>query len=245
MPISANTLFHFTRDYGTLVKILQSKLFPRLCLEEKIVSQLPMKLAIPMVCFCDIPLSQISNHASKYGHYAIGIRKDWAMQQGVTPVLYVHDNSLIPQTIFTEIRELSTKITTEKDKSLSKMMRYLDTICMMKPYSVINEQTGVEVRYYDEREWRYVPPRKSDDQFCYLIEEHYNKEDTRKSIDRENEEYGVTFHPDVINYLIVDKESEVLRFKQVIENIKGDFSHSSVELLTTRIISMERIRDDV
>lgn len=34
MAISANTLFHFASRYDTLIQILQSKFFPRLCLEK-------------------------------------------------------------------------------------------------------------------------------------------------------------------------------------------------------------------
>ena len=48
-----------------------------------------------MVCFCDIPLSDIAEHTQKYGNYAIGLKKTWAMEQGVTPILYVHDNSVL------------------------------------------------------------------------------------------------------------------------------------------------------
>ena len=76
MAISANTLFHFTRDMDTLLSILRSKFYPRLCLEQKIVPTLDLRLAIPMVCFCDIPLSQISEHTEMYGEYAIGIKKN-------------------------------------------------------------------------------------------------------------------------------------------------------------------------
>ena len=104
MPISANTLFHFTRDIDTLLSILRSKFYPRLSLEQRIMSKLDMRLAIPMVCFCDIPLSQITEHTLKYGEYAIGIKKDWAIKQGVSPILYVHDNSLILNTVLSEIK---------------------------------------------------------------------------------------------------------------------------------------------
>ena len=93
MAISANTLFHFTYRYDTLISILQSKFFPRLCLEKGLWHPGDKKWAIPMVCFCDIPLSNIAEHTRKYGNYAIGIKKTWAIEQGVTPILYVHDKS--------------------------------------------------------------------------------------------------------------------------------------------------------
>lgn len=246
MPISANTLFHFTRDFETLIKILQSKFLPRLCLEDSIMPRaIPLKLAVPMVCFCDIPLSQVSEHTSKYGRYAIGIQKEWAMKQGVTPVLYVHEDSLIPNTIISELQSLSASIQRQKDPDYSKIMRFIDAVCMMKRYSGFDERAGKEVCYYDEREWRYVPKRETNDQFCYLIESLYNQESIRSKVNKENEKYGLEFNPDVINYLIVDKEQEILTLQRLVKEIKGRFSHNSVELLSTRILSMERVQQDM
>lgn len=70
--LSANTLFHFTRTRETLINILKTRFYPRLSLEENFFfSKMGDKIAYPMVCFCDIPLSQIKNHTNSYGKYAI------------------------------------------------------------------------------------------------------------------------------------------------------------------------------
>lgn len=75
--LSANTLFHFTKEKNTLINILKTKFYPRLCLEDNFIfSKESTKMAYPMVCFCDIPLSQINNHAATYGKYAIGLKKE-------------------------------------------------------------------------------------------------------------------------------------------------------------------------
>ena len=244
MNISANTLFHFTKDIQTIINILETKFYPRLCLEETVIPKFPFRLAIPMVCFCDIPLSQITEHTSRYGYYAIGIKKDWAIKQGVTPILYVHDNSMISNTIISEMRQLSaTKM--GKDDINVQIMKYIDTLCFMKRYKGYDDRLKKEICYYDEREWRYVPPRESKEQFCYLIEEAYKDDHIRSLIDKENEKYGVIFNPDAINYIIVRNENEVLDIKHKIEAIKGNFPFKSVEELTTRIITMERIQEDM
>ena len=81
MTISANTLFHFTKKLDTLRNILMSKFYPRLCLESCFLDSTNKKWAIPMVCFCDIPLSNIDQHTQKYGNYAIGIKKSWACRK--------------------------------------------------------------------------------------------------------------------------------------------------------------------
>ena len=246
MPISANTLFHFTRDIDTLFSILRSKFYPRLSLEQRIMSKLDMRLAIPMVCFCDIPLSQITEHTLKYGEYAIGIKKDWAIKQGVSPILYVHDNSLILNTVLSEIKAISEEVLANPKGAASlRMRKFVDTVCMMKPYEGYDEHIGKTIRYYDEREWRYVPTREKEDQFTYITEAVFHERSVREKINSENEKYGVEFNPDVINYLIVANDEDVLRLKHEIETIKGAYSYNSVQLLMTRIISMERIREDM
>ncbi|MDT3387859.1 MAG: hypothetical protein LIR46_08890 [Bacteroidota bacterium] len=246
MPISANTLFHFTRDIETLLSILKSKFYPRLCLEQRILPKSDLRLAIPMVCFCDIPLSQISEHSLKYGEYAIGIKKDWAINQGVSPILYVHDKSLILNTVLSEIKATSDDVLANPTGCASERMRkFVDAVCMMKPYEGYDERIKKSIRYYDEREWRYVPSRENGDQFVYITEALFHDERVREKLNSENEKYGVEFNPDVINYLIVANDKDVLTLKHEIETIKGAFPYNSVQLLMTRIISMERIREDM
>src|SRR5688572_32225145 len=95
-PISSNTLFHFTDTRDHLVSILTNEFRPHYCLEDlSVLGGLPPETAgnvigIPIVCFCDIPLSQATEHMRVNGRYALGLRKDWGMRQGLTPVLYAH-----------------------------------------------------------------------------------------------------------------------------------------------------------
>lgn len=249
MSLSANTLFHFTQSFDTQIGILQTKFYPRACLESQVLSDIfPFRFAPPMVCFCDIPLSQISDHVEKYGNYAIGIKKDWAMQQGVSPVLYVHEKSPVLQAIVKEIKDLKITKTADgnlPDESMSKLMSYIQTAMMMKQYEGFDERHNKIVRYYDEREWRYIPPNTYPDEPSFLLDRLYDDEKLRASFNQSKTRYGVEFHPDVINYLIVAKESEILPLKRKLVTIKGGFSHDAVELLTTRIISMERIQQDL
>lgn len=46
------------------------------------------KIAYPMVCFCDIPLSQIKNHTNSYGKYAIGLKKEWAQKWHISDTIH-------------------------------------------------------------------------------------------------------------------------------------------------------------
>ena len=79
--ISSNCLFHFTNSAENLLNILENEFNPRYCLENlKFLDFSPkmtdyFEIAIPMVCFCDIPLSKIKTHISIYGNYGIGMKK--------------------------------------------------------------------------------------------------------------------------------------------------------------------------
>lgn len=47
------------------------------------------KLVIPnMTCFCDIPLSSMGIHYTKYGRFGIGVDRSYLVKYGYRPVLY-------------------------------------------------------------------------------------------------------------------------------------------------------------
>ncbi|HHD63799.1 MAG TPA: hypothetical protein ENK96_05420 [Desulfobulbaceae bacterium] len=94
--ISTNTVFHFTKSIDCLESILTNDFYPQLCIEDifgPLAGELEAEKAIPMVCFCDIPLSQIKKHIKNYGEYAIGLSKEWAIRNKINPVLYTFSNS--------------------------------------------------------------------------------------------------------------------------------------------------------
>ena len=97
--LSSSTLFHFTNTAEKLLGILENEFYPRYCLEEWTVVKLgttePHEIAIPMVCFCDLPLSKISEHLQFYGSYGIGLSKQWGVIKGINPVLYLNKGTFI------------------------------------------------------------------------------------------------------------------------------------------------------
>ncbi len=89
--ISSDTLFHFTSSIANLTGILENEFKPHLSVEQfgHVLQHLPgsthieSESGIPMVCFCDIPLSQVGTHMDHYGPYAIGLNKSWGMEKGL------------------------------------------------------------------------------------------------------------------------------------------------------------------
>ena len=97
--LSSNTLFHFTNNAEKLIAILKHTFKPRFCLEDLRMFNPSdneendwLEMAVPMTCFCDIPLSKVKNHLTFYGNYGLGLTKEWGIRNNVTPILYPQIN---------------------------------------------------------------------------------------------------------------------------------------------------------
>ncbi len=102
-----------------------------------------------MVCFCDIPLSHAKVHMKRYGKYGIGLSKDWGIKNKISPVLYAHNKS----EIFIYIAKLFSQVNNNEDN----IIHLQGIFSMVKPYKGKLQKNGKEIRFYDEREWRFVP----------------------------------------------------------------------------------------
>lgn len=128
--ISANTLFHFTPTKENLLSILTRKFYVRYSLEifDTILDQETSELVVPMTCFCDIPLSQIKNHTSAYGNYAIGLSKSWGIKNQVSPVHYVYPNSTTSEILKSLSEQLQRFFDIEDNKTELNENNYLSQL---------------------------------------------------------------------------------------------------------------------
>jgi hypothetical protein len=90
--INSSSLFHFTREFGTFKEILTEGLRFGYCYEpysdvvamqgwnfEFKIGRKAIEcngIAIPMICFCDIPLLRTKHHREQYGNYMIGFNRE-------------------------------------------------------------------------------------------------------------------------------------------------------------------------
>ncbi|QIP16847.1 hypothetical protein G8759_31500 [Spirosoma aureum] len=108
--ITAKTLFHFTQK-DALINILGTGFRPTYCTEfglENMEDALK-EMMIPMVCFCDLPLSKLDKHingysweyngtthqSKQYGSYGLGMSKEWGIRRRLNPVTYVNPGSFL------------------------------------------------------------------------------------------------------------------------------------------------------
>ena len=101
------------------------------------------------------------------------------------------------------------------------------------------------VRFYDEREWRYVSRLLQGEYRYGLKKDDYTNEALREAASRhiyQNEK--VEFEPANVKYIIVSEEDEILPLIHEIDRVKGRFSHDEVRILSTRLLTANQVRVD-
>jgi len=254
--ISANTLFHFTNSIENLQNILTNNFSPRYCIERiDYIGNSSMDLGIPMICFCDIPLSQTTEHVNTYGSYAIGLKKEWAIKNSITPVLYIHDDSQTKKIINSISGNLikldGFESIFRKEFKGHATMEAMELLFFCKKYAGVMWREGAlreNVIFYNEREWRYVPKIKELNRInpkLIISKEEYDEPETRKKFNDDISVFKTTFTPKDIKYIIIKAESERLEIIDRIIRIKGNFySHDELKELSSKIISVEQIKED-
>lgn len=256
--LSSNCLFHFTNGADRLIGILKNNFKPRFCLEDLSMfgigeglddSREMDELAIPMVCFCDIPLSKVKNHLSFYGNYGIGLTKEWGIRNGVSPILYL-DKTSETTTALKKLTQSFTSTSIDYEPFLEIEQASLRFYRFCKPYEGKFWRNGdylQGVRFYDEREWRYVPdiePGKAT-VTPWMLKKQYLDDIIRSEANEVlADNYSLNFQPDDIKYIIVENEDQILSIIQAVERIKGKYDSDTLKRLTSRILTKQQIIED-
>jgi len=250
--LSSNTFFHFTKSIENLTSILYKNFEPRYCLEKTEYFSNSninnIEMAYPMVCFCDIPLSKIKKHIGFYGNYGIGLKKKWGYRKNLSPVIYTRKNARTSKNLEQMINWSANLISKERNKDQDELKSIVsDFIMFTKPYfgEIYRKGKIKKKRFYDEREWRWIPKIIRKDTRMHLTKEEYFNEYLKN---KENkivaEHYTLSFNPDDISYLIINDESEIDDLIGSIERIKSRFDVKTIKRLTSRIITKEQILYD-
>lgn len=141
-----------------------------------------------------------------------------------------------------------TKKIDNVNANLSHFIRYI------KPYEGRfyrdNDYLKSNVRFYDEREWRFTPSRE----FLYDLEikDSYSKDNYINPVKRRAlniklaKHIKLNFTPKDIRFIIVEKDKEIPEMINQLERIFGNKATSNeLKLLSTRLISMEQILEDL
>lgn len=247
-------LFHFTDKLEYLQNILENKFLPRYCPEYGPYEEVtegnpePPHYARPMVCFCDLPFSLIKNHLKLYGHYGIGLKKEWGMMCRKSPVLYTYKKASTLETL----RGLNSRLQIEGgpaqgDPHSLTLMRWF--MSFVKPYEGPcwrREKYRGKVRFYDEREWRFAPlfmwdiTEESDVPIQVKYKPGMDLEDYNSRIAHH---FHLPFTTAHIEYIILDEESEKSDMVKKVREFK-ELNPGDNDTLITKITTAKRILED-
>lgn len=278
-PINASSLLHFTNSMDALKGILEKGFRFSYCCE-KISATINMNevhpeganffrpsphinghIAIPMICFCDIPLTRAKLHSDTYGKFIVGIDKDTAItvfKDSLNPVMY--RNSMLIDYALSDLSVI--KATIDNVEGCYNYKRSLNQLIgNTKPYNGIVK--GEDYCYYNEREWRILIPYDYSEQtkwYWNLSEEDFaaKKDEINKILHSSEYAYrGFTTDIDdeesfmqFITHIVVDTEANIPELVEFILN-EGQplFGYQRVSkrirnFLVSRITSFERIEND-
>lgn len=225
-----STLFHFTKNQNALFSILKQGLRLSYCKEsfmEDVVA------GIPMISFCDIPLTLCKEHRDKYGKYAIGFSKDaFTKLNGYTlaPLSYFNDNQV-------GMKQIIQSLVKDKNKSVGWFKQYE----MQR-----NKKTQIN---YDECEWRILPDIQTKEaDYFWELKEFEKWKNNRADTFWDKDNYFVKFGVNDIRHIIVYQEqnikSTVDRLSKL-QTLGGNIlAEDEKYLLVSKVISFDDINKD-
>jgi len=245
MAVSTNSVIHYTKTLENIKGILTSGFKLKYCVEGiNFHNESNFNIAFAMVCFCDIPLSEIKEHLDSYGYYGIGLSKQWAKRKKLNPVLYIESNSNIAESINRQVTEILSSKTKLSFKWLDSLF---ETFAYLKNYDgelYRGDQRIENYKFYNEREWRYVPniSELNGLPFDVRADDYLENKDEYNS---KLKDIYLKFEPSDISYILVKKEEEII---DVIKHLRAIYSDkctaTQLETLLTRIVSIESIIND-
>ncbi len=242
MQPKSNNLFHFTRSLDHLKGIIKEGFYPRYSLED--CSPLGMgHIGYPMVCFCDIPISRISDHTSFYGEYGLGMTKEWGLKNQLAPLLYTPQSGSLAALANFMFSVKSIDGTDSEELSALKQSiqnHFFDLMPMMKPITgtMLIGGKPLEKDFAQENEWRYVPQHDAillPDKFEEKRDEYNAKVETKK----------LSFTPADVRYIFVKSDFEIPQVFDFIQSNLGTYPLTDIKILISRITSLETISRDV
>lgn len=225
------------------MRILEEGFWPQYCLEDITWLESPnkiSKMACPMVCFCDIPISRLHQHTASYGNYGIGLcRKEWS-QHDLNPVFYISPSS--------KVRAFFGELLIETGKNPNPRSRTLGMVTLANCKPLTDKISGKD--FYSECEWRFLPWVEGvgdKNKFGFLMDEKSFRDDKTRNeanVERRNDRM-LSFRPEHVRYLLVSVKEDVPKLINFIDTKMPDCTRLELDLLKTRIIVFDEISGDL
>lgn len=235
-------LFHFTEELDTICKILKEGLWPKYSLEDfEWLNCGKSQVALPMLCFCDIPMTRLHDHTNFYGRYGIGFCRDRLISFGVSPVIYLSPE--MDSFLKDALRAIRTKADELKDPWFTQNLALILAHC--KPTKGMVK--GLERDYYSECEWRYLRwvERRDDMKHGFTLSaEQYKNKGHLAAANEERKADLLEIFPADVKYLLVESNQDVPKLIKFIDDELRHYAKDVLDLLKTRITILDEIPND-
>ena len=253
MSLYPDILFHFT-EKRWLYEILRTTFKVSYAREKIIGLENEREFAVPMVSFCDLKLSELKVFTENYGTFGIGMTKEWANRNGLSPVMYINRHCELMDNLITGINGVYSHLNKindlEKFKALNKSyLNIMNTYRYIKNYEGELIRGGIteneNYRFADEREWRYVPSLENEGIQPFVAISKIRTSEQKAGYNEKVSHLRLSFQPDDIKYLIVEKDSDITDLIRHLQNVKGRFDTETRSRLSSRILTIEQINKDI
>jgi hypothetical protein len=250
MALYPNILFHFTTKQS-LYDILNST-FKVSYARERIIGGSKIKeFAVPMVSFSDLRLSELKYNVGTYGKFGIGLTKEWAVYNGLNPVMYASLKSLFTENFMSGIEDFFKMVSSSTDTTGKYETAYnniINTLRYIKNYRGDLIRPGKKsIKDYvfaNEREWRYVP-LITENILPFIPIGKIRTSQQKSHFNQKVSHIRLNFQPDNIQYLIVENDNDINDLIRHLRQVKNRFSPDTVDRLSSRILTYEQIEKDV
>lgn len=273
--INASSLCHFTKKFDTLQNIVKNgirfsfafeKLSPATIANFEYPSNPQLVahiyknagVAIPMVSFCDIPITRATDHIAKYGQYMIGLDKEFIIDtynKIINPVFYIHSDNLYQaiddiSNVYAEttnqqiqrILSIGNHVTIPTQQEVEEFVRkfpFFDRKINTRFIIGISKSCYSDDRkwcYYDEREWRAFWPDGISEVANWkwgITYEDYlsNRNDWNKDLTSDKTNYITIpngFLHSGITHIVVKNDAQIPKMIDLIMRSKTIFGQSNV-----------------
>ncbi|HRG00109.1 MAG TPA: abortive infection system antitoxin AbiGi family protein [Bacteroidia bacterium] len=256
MSITGNSIYHIT-TLDNLKNILELKHFKINYCRETIETSNNNDYNyyfVPMVSFCDVSLSELKPIIENYDGYGIGLKKEWAEKNKLTPVIYIERNSNLIVSLKKQYEDnLKDYVTTEA--ASEGQLGLIDFYRHIKNYKGTlvrkNEKEELVVipdyLFSNEREWRYCPTKHELGENHYLADtnlthenikdlKHYDKWKAEKEkLSKPISNLTLQYNLNDISCIIIKNEEEVKLINEILKSLTKN--EELISILISKIIT--------
>lgn len=226
-------LLHKCDDIKTILAIIENGFRYSYSKERISDNSKSVELSFPMISFSDLDGSTASRILGSYGQLGIGMTKDWAQKNSLTPVLYFESNANITSSLI-EGFEILQNVTDDEIKSSLKGVlkgkhhKFYKFILEISSFSKNfyaplyrkNKLLNEEYCFGSEREWRII--LKESDVPLFFINDH-----DKDKFNAIANKYYLRFDFEDIYYFIVEAKDEEIKIK---EKLMRNFNKTEIEI---------------